>query len=450
MALRNPSWSFSDANITLSNYYNDDNFLNSLRLSTPLTKSTEKIGGGLSATDIVDFIPVSLSAGREYMFSAVSTYPVELAIYDTSGYLLEYVDGSDSGLVEGYNQDSIVGFTPLYSGDYLLNVGDSATRSYNSYTVMGLDTTVVYSPVVTPPPVSQSESLDGSGSDGFDDISLELVEDSLPLTESSDFLVPIYGGSGSKNWGSPSSSKNESSDSSDSKNAPTYNEVSGSNNADNLSGTTGNDRIDAGGGDDIIQVSGGDDLLSGGAGRDTLKFASVSTSATLDSNPSSLEDPYTHLLTHSDGTISFEGVERLQFSNKNYALDTDSTETGAGMVARLLIASFGSENLSSFLGTGISLADGGQSKAQLLELIVSSNLVSSITGAGPSDEDFVTAIFENVAGSEPNAFQTGIYTSIVSSQGRTAFLELAADNQLTADVMENSITVLGLPYVSGL
>jgi len=103
MATRNPYWTYSDASTALTNYYYDDY---TGRLSTPLSDNVATapiVFGALSSTDVIDFIPVSLSAGREYMFSSVGTYPVELAIYDTSGYLLSYVDGADIGLIEGYN-----------------------------------------------------------------------------------------------------------------------------------------------------------------------------------------------------------------------------------------------------------------------------------------------------------------------------------------------------------
>lgn len=225
------------------------------------------------------------------------------------------------------------------------------------------------------------------------------------------------------------------------------NQIEGSKNADVIRGTEKRDNISALDGNDLIYGSGADDQINGGLGTDTLvvKHASVDCSIkriTTGEYELTLETP--------SGSDQLASIERLTFTDQSYALDIESTESGAGMVARLVIASFGAENLNTFLSTGLTLADGGYTKDNLINLIVDADLIALVSGTSNSDSDFVSSIFENVVGNKPNALQLPVYAGIVTTQGRSEFLRLAMDHQFTSVILEGEIDLIGLPYTPSL
>ena len=283
---------------------------------------------------------------------------------------------------------------------------------------------------------------------------------SVPAIESA-YSAPVPSSSGSKNDpgttttskndpGTTTTSKNDTSTTtSESKNSSAYNEIVGSKAGEILQGTTGNDLIRAMDGDDTVNVSGGNDLVHGGLGINSLVFSEPSTRVTY-SNAYVVEQDwtFTEKVTTSTGSVTFTSIDRLVFNDLSFARDTASNEYGAGMVARLIIAGFGVDQLSEILGTGLTLSDAGQTKSQLIDIIIASNLVEF--NGDSSDFGFVTEIFDNLIGGEPNFIQTALYISLVETQGRGAFLELAADHDLTTQILEDQITLLGLPYQESL
>ncbi|MBG9390581.1 calcium-binding protein [Caenimonas aquaedulcis] len=89
---------------------------------------------------------------------------------------------------------------------------------------------------------------------------------------------------------------------------------------DTLAGGTGNDVLDGGTGNDVLRIGSGHDNLNGGADVDTALFAG--STAGIASAARGLGNAF-HVTT-ADGTFDLSNVERAQFSNGLYAVDTQA------------------------------------------------------------------------------------------------------------------------------
>lgn len=101
-------------------------------------------------------------------------------------------------------------------------------------------------------------------------------------------------------------------------------------------------------------------------------------------------------------------MERIQFSDKNYALDLGGN---AGVAVKAIIACFGQDSLSSFMSAGLTLADDGSAVSDICELVSGMGYIESIKGIS-TNSSFVDFIFENVVGRLPNFLESAIYTII--------------------------------------
>ena len=219
-----------------------------------------------------------------------------------------------------------------------------------------------------------------------------------------------------------------------------YNEITGSKNADIIKGTRGNDKISASDGNDSITFSDGKDLIDGGAGIDTLILKTGSQNAVHQSTFEKAAIFYESEISVGDHSVQIGGIERLQFTDKSFARDTEALISGAGMVARAIISGFGVGSLDQYLGLGLALADSGQSREQILDLIGTSSLGTL------SNREFTSRVVENVAGFTPDDDTLHAYTNLVDSDGRVNFLELASEYSGTTEIMKSKIQILGLPY----
>ena len=74
----------------------------------------------------------------------------------------------------------------------------------------------------------------------------------------------------------------------------------------------------------------------------------------------------------SDTLVS---MERIQFSDKNYALDLDGN---AGVAAKAVITCFGQDSLDLYMSAALTLADGGSTLDEICELVASMGYIESI------------------------------------------------------------------------
>ena len=200
----------------------------------------------------------------------------------------------------------------------------------------------------------------------------------------------------------------------------------------NVTGTSASDTLYGNYQANVITGSGGNDTIDGGVGIDIAKF-----SAPLGSTPSqnysiqklndtawsvSYKGPVMAIFPPpiTDGTDQLTNIERLQFTDKNVALDLNGN---AGTTAKILGAVFGKESLSNkqYVGIGLSLLDTGMPTNTLSSLAVdAANL--------KTNDQIVSTLWKNVFGTSATSADKAPYVKLLDdgmSAGTLAWL--AAD-----------------------
>ena len=212
-----------------------------------------------------------------------------------------------------------------------------------------------------------------------------------------------------------------------------------------LIGTAGNDTIDGGGGNDVITGNGGDDSLTGGDGIDTAVFSSSSTNFSLIFNGGifTVTDS-----TGADGIDKLSSIERLRFSNKYIALDTDAANSAGGLY-RLYKAALDRDPDLGGLGYWIAQADAGTKDAvRMATGFTYADEFKTLYGVQTADnymtgEDItalVTKIYENVLDRAPDAGGRDYYSSQITTKLKTVGQVLAE----ISDSAENKLAVADL------
>ena len=212
-----------------------------------------------------------------------------------------------------------------------------------------------------------------------------------------------------------------------------------------LSGTAGNDTLDGGGGNDVLSGNGGNDSLTGGDGIDTAVFSSPATNFSLISNSGifTVTDS-----TGSDGADKLASIERLKFSDKNIALDTDAANS-AGGIYRLYKAALDRTPDLGGLGYWIAQADAGTKDAvRMATDFTYATEFKTLYGVQTADnymtgEDItalVTTIYENVLDRAPDAGGRDYYAGQITAKSKTVGQVLAE----ISDSTENKLAVVEL------
>jgi hypothetical protein len=204
-------------------------------------------------------------------------------------------------------------------------------------------------------------------------------------------------------------------------------------------------------GDDALDGFSGYDIIDGGDGLDTAKYSVSSDAVSFSANDAgqlviqntanaSLYTGKNASAVESDTLVS---MERIQFSNKNYALDLDGN---AGVAAKAIITCFGQDSLSSFMSAGLTLADGGSTLDEICELVAGMGYIESIKGIS-TNSSFVDFIFENVVGRVPNFLESAMYTAYLDDGVYTkgSLLTLAANTSLVDQLLtESAVDLIGV------
>lgn len=206
-----------------------------------------------------------------------------------------------------------------------------------------------------------------------------------------------------------------------------------------LTGSTGNDLIDAGAGNDVIIGSSGNDNINGGVGTDQVVYSSSGTGVSFQKASDG-----TISLTLRSKTDTLVGIERVTFSDKAYAFDLDGS---AGKAAKAIIAAFGKNAVSEYLGIAAGMTDKGATIESLAKIVVDNNLV-------PSDHtQFVNTVFENVVGRKPNALELINFKGMLDrgETTTTSLLTLAANVPLVEGrIQEIAVAGVALEYQPSL
>ena len=209
--------------------------------------------------------------------------------------------------------------------------------------------------------------------------------------------------------------------------------ISGTDNTDNLVGTSGDDFILSAGGQDTLEGVAGNDTLNGGLGVDTAIYASNRADYSILGSISGLS------VSGPDGNDTLSGIERLQFADKNIAIDLNAGQAASNTV-RIIGAAFDAPTIQDhpdYVSIGLNLFDSGQSMLQVAQLVI------GVLG-NPSNGGFVDEVFQNVVGVAPSSTEHDFYVGLLQGSGgsftQAELLVIAANS----DVNATNIDLVGL------
>ena len=105
-------------------------------------------------------------------------------------------------------------------------------------------------------------------------------------------------------------------------------------------------------------------------------------------------------LTKADGTDTLVNISRLEFTDKTIALDIDGT---AGQAYRIYKAAFNRTPDNGGLKYWIEMMDGGKKLSEVASGFIASNEFKSLYGENPTNDQFVSKLYDNVLGRAPDA-----------------------------------------------
>jgi len=166
---------------------------------------------------------------------------------------------------------------------------------------------------------------------------------------------------------------------------------------ENAYGGDGNDSINGNDVANVLYGMRGDDRISGGLGIDTAVYSGNRANYTLTTtaNGFTLTDK-----TGVDGVDTLTNIERLQFSDKTIALDINGT---AGQAYRIYQAAFNRTPDNGGLKYWIGIMDSGVSLPTVSSAFIASAEFQQLYGTNPTNEVFVTKLYDNVLHRAPDA-----------------------------------------------
>lgn len=200
--------------------------------------------------------------------------------------------------------------------------------------------------------------------------------------------------------------------------------ISGTDGPDNLIGTAEDDIILAAGGQDTLNGEAGNDTLDGGSGIDTAIYSNSRESYSISGTASGVS------ISGPDGNDTLSGIERIQFTNKNLAIDLNDGQAANSSV-RIIGAAFDTPTIQEhpdYVGIGLNLFDSGQSVLAVSQLVVDFMDLSN--------DDFVDTVYQNVVGVAPSPEEHDFYAGLLVGNGgsltQAQLLELAANSEVNA------------------
>jgi hypothetical protein len=206
---------------------------------------------------------------------------------------------------------------------------------------------------------------------------------------------------------------------------------------ENLTGSAFNDILAGDSANNGFIAGAGNDTLNGRLGIDIAAFSSARAAYIVTRSGA------TTTVSGPDGIDTLTDIERLQFSDKNIAVDLGAGES-AGMTVRIIGAAFDTARMTpDLVGIGIGIFDAGASMLRVCELALDTPLFLSLAGSH-SNVDFVNTVYRNVVGTVPTAPVRDSLVNLLQGSGGT--MSQAELLMLAANVNENgvNINVVGL------
>ena len=176
------------------------------------------------------------------------------------------------------------------------------------------------------------------------------------------------------------------------------------------------------------------DTIDGGNGLDSVVFNAPRANYTIknDAQSCKVEDK-----TKATGTDTLVNVERLVFSDATVALDINGT---AGQAYRIYQAAFNRTPDNGGLKYWIGLMDNGVSLPTVSSAFIASAEFQKLYGTNPSNELFVTKLYDNVLHRAPDAGGYKYWVDLLNTGGidKTSTLVNFSESN------ENQVGVIGV------
>lgn len=183
-----------------------------------------------------------------------------------------------------------------------------------------------------------------------------------------------------------------------------------------------------------FKASSASELFSGGNAIDTIEYANKSTDYKVLKSGDNATIQRKSNLSDTDEGVS---LERLSFSDTNLALDINGPQS-AGGAYRLYQAAFDRTPDTAGLGYWIDAVDKGMSLESVANSFLQSQEFKSLYGDSPSNQQFVTLLYNNVLNREPDADGLDYWLNDLSSGiSRAGVLASFSESQ------ENQLNVIG-------
>jgi hypothetical protein len=144
--------------------------------------------------------------------------------------------------------------------------------------------------------------------------------------------------------------------------------------------------------------SAGNDTIQGGSGIDVAAYDAVRSGYRIEESSGVWFITDLRSGTNSSGVDRLIGVERLQFSDSWVAIDVSGA---GGQAYRVYKAAFNREPDQGGLGYWIAQMDSGMNMVEVAARFIDSNEFRAMYGAATTDEQYLTKVYQNVLGRDP-------------------------------------------------
>lgn len=198
-------------------------------------------------------------------------------------------------------------------------------------------------------------------------------------------------------------------------------------------------------GSDRLTGTAGNDTVDGLPGVDTLVLQGTRSSYTLATVGSGFQ------LSGPEGTDTLSNIERLQFSDKKFALDVSATGNAGQTIEFIGTIAYNLLGTPSVVGSIMGFFDLGTSMHDLFQVALDSHLIDDLAGSS-SNVDLARLVFRNVVGSEAsNDVAVSLASNIQGSGGsmsKADFLTFIAELELNqAHVNLVGLTQTGVQFI---
>jgi hypothetical protein len=233
--------------------------------------------------------------------------------------------------------------------------------------------------------------------------------------------------------------------------------ITGGEGNDTLDGDAGNDKLYGGAGNDDLYGREGDDNLFGGAGNDDLAgqagFNILDGGSGLDFSIYYYPIAQYSILNTGDKTWTVNNavnndtdnllnVERAYFTDKTVAFDIGAGEIG-GSCYRIYKAAFNRTPDEGGLGYWIDQMDLGKDLYSVSAEFIGSNEFKTLYGTNPSNDDFLTKVYSNVLGREPDIGGYAWWLGQLETNASKTWPQVLTDFSESTENRESVLALIG-------